>query len=180
MMLLPVFPISKIPFDSSSTLRLLPLLSIEWKGLGYCSHGYFTGPSDSSPSNIHCSTITFDGSYPSMHIFYIRTTIKMTADDYPRLSYDSVSTTDLTVGTTNTVTDTATVIDTSSCNPNDAFSQQLRIGRAVLWYLLLIYIKKSSVHPTIVPTSPWSVRFYFWFQSFLLYIMIKFNSSAAT
>ena len=56
-----------------------------------------------------------------MHIFYIRTTIKMTADDYPCLSYDSVSATDLTVGTTNTVTDTATVIDTPSCNPDDAF-----------------------------------------------------------
>ena len=56
-----------------------------------------------------------------MHIFYIRTTIKRTTDDYPRLSYDSISTTNLTVGTTNTVTDTATVIDTSSFNPNDAF-----------------------------------------------------------
>ena len=89
-----------------------------------------------------------------MHIFYIRTTIKMTADDYPCLSYDSVSATDLTVGTTNTFPDPDTDIDTSSCDPNVAFSQQLRIGRAVLWYLLLIYIIKSSVHPTIVPTSP--------------------------
>ena len=76
----------------------------------------------------------------------------MTADDDSCSSYDSVSATDLTVGPTNTVTDTD--LDTSSCNPNDAFSQQLRIGRAVLWYLLLIYIIKSSVHPTIVPTSP--------------------------
>jgi len=57
----------------------------------------------------------------------------MTADDnsfFP--SYDSISATDLTVGPTNTGTDTN--IDTSSCDPNDAFSQQLRIGRAVLWY----------------------------------------------
>ena len=76
----------------------------------------------------------------------------MTADDDSCSSFDSVSATDLTVGPTNTVTDTD--IDTSSCDPNDAFSQQLRIGRAVLWCLLLIYIIKSSVHPTIVPTSP--------------------------
>ena len=76
----------------------------------------------------------------------------MTADDHSCSSFDSVSATDLTVGPTNTVTDTD--IDTSSCDPNNAFSQQLRIGRAMLWYLLLIYIIKSSVHPTIVPTSP--------------------------
>ena len=76
----------------------------------------------------------------------------MTADDDSCSSFDSVSATDLTVGPTNTVTDTD--IDTSSCDPNDAFSQHLRIGRAVLWYLLLIYIIQSSVHPTIVPTSP--------------------------
>ena len=76
----------------------------------------------------------------------------MTTDDDSCSSFDSVSATDLTVGPTNTVTDTD--IDTSSCDPNNAFSQQLRIGRAVLWYLLLIYIIKSSVHPTIVPTSP--------------------------
>ena len=57
----------------------------------------------------------------------------MTADDDSCSSYDSVSATDLTVGPTNTGTDTD--IDTSSCDPDDAFSQQLRIGRAVLWYL---------------------------------------------
>ena len=47
----------------------------------------------------------------------------MTADEDSCSSYDSVSTTDLTVGTTNTVTDTytASVIDPSSCNPDDAF-----------------------------------------------------------
>ena len=38
-------------------------------------------------------------------------------------------------------------------DPDDAFYRQPRIGRDVLWYLLLIYIMKSSVHPTIVPTS---------------------------
>ena len=61
---------------------------------------------------------------------------------------------------------TGTDIDTSNCYPNDAFSQQLRIGRAVLWCLLLIYIIKSSVHPTIVPTSPWSSDFIFDFNHF--------------
>jgi len=86
--------------------------------------------------------------YSYQHIFYIRTTITMTADDDSCSSYDFVSATDLTVGPTNSDT------DTSSCDPNDAFSQQLRIGRAVLWCLLLIYIIQSSVHPTIVPTSP--------------------------
>jgi len=75
----------------------------------------------------------------------------MTADDDSCSSYDSVSATDLTVGTTITVIDTDTDLDTPSCDPDDAFSQQLRTGRAVL----------SSVHPTIVPTSPRSVRFYF-------------------
>ena len=80
----------------------------------------------------------------------------MTVDDDLCSSYDSVSATDLTIGPTNTVTDTDTDTDinTSRCDPNDAFSQQLRIGMAVLWYLLLIHIIKSSVHPTIVPTSP--------------------------
>ena len=80
----------------------------------------------------------------------------MTADVDSCSSYYSVSVsaTDLTVGQTNTGTGTGTDIDTSNCYPNDAFSQQLRIGRAVLWCLLLIYIIKSSVHPTIVPTSP--------------------------
>ena len=50
----------------------------------------------------------------------------MTADDVSYSSYVSVSTTVLTIGTTNTdaVTDTDTdsVIDTSSCGPNKAFS----------------------------------------------------------
>ena len=55
----------------------------------------------------------------------------MTADDDSCSSYDSVSATDFTFVPTNTVTDTD--IDTSSCDPNDAFSQQLRIGRAVLF-----------------------------------------------
>ena len=76
----------------------------------------------------------------------------MTADDDSCSSFDSVSATDLTVGPIKPVTDSD--IDTSSCDTNDAFSQHLRIGTAVLWYLLLIYIIKSSVHPTIVPTSP--------------------------
>ena len=35
------------------------------------------------------------------------------------------------------------------CSPDEAFYQWLRIGRAVLWYLLLIYIFNYSVHPTI-------------------------------
>ena len=97
--------------------------------------------------------------------------IKMTADDDSYSLYDSVSVsaTDLTVGTTNanTATATATDIDGSSCDPNNAFYRQLQIGRAVLWYLLLIYIMKSSVHPLFVPASPRSVRFYFWFPSTL-------------
>ena len=78
----------------------------------------------------------------------------MTADDDSCSSYDSISATDLTVGTINTVPDTDTDIDTSSCDPDNAFFQQLQIGRAVLWYLQLIYIIKSSVHPIIVPPSP--------------------------
>ena len=45
----------------------------------------------------------------------------MTTDDGSCSSYDSVSATDLTVGTTNTATATATDIDTSSCNPEDTF-----------------------------------------------------------
>jgi len=49
---------------------------------------------------------------------------------------------------------------------NDAFSQQLRIGRAVLWCLLLIYIIQSSVHPTIVPTCSWLSGFIFDFNPF--------------
>ena len=51
------------------------------------------------------------------HILYIRTTIKMTAAVDLCSSYDSVSTTDLSVGTT-TTTDTDCV--TSSCDPDDA------------------------------------------------------------
>ena len=47
----------------------------------------------------------------------------MTADEDSCSSYDSVSATDLTVGTTNTVTDTD--IDTLSCDPDNAFFQQL-------------------------------------------------------
>ena len=62
--------------------------------------------------------------------------IKMTADDDSCSSYVSVSPTDLTVGTTNTVTDTDADIDTSSCDPDKAFYRGLRMGRAVLWYLL--------------------------------------------
>jgi len=68
--------------------------------------------------------------------------IKMTADDDSYSLYDSVSVsvsaTDLTVGTTNATTDTATDIDASSCDPNNAFYQQLRIGRAVLWYRAVV------------------------------------------
>ena len=83
---------------------------------------------------------------------------KMTADDdsYPFYASVSVSATDLTVGTTNANTATATDIDidASSCDPNNTFYRQLQIGRAVLWYLLLIYIIKSSEHPLFVPTSP--------------------------
>ena len=51
----------------------------------------------------------------------------MTADDDSCSPYDSVSATDLTVGNTNSVTDTSTDIDTSSCDPDDAFYQQLQI-----------------------------------------------------
>ena len=89
-------------------------------------------------------------------ILYIRTTIEMTACVDSCSSYDYVSATDLTVSTINTTTATVTVttIDTSSCNPHNTFYQQLRIGMAVLWYLLLIYIMSSSMHPTIGPTSP--------------------------
>ena len=50
----------------------------------------------------------------------------MTADDDPCSSYDSISATDLTVGTTNTVTDTAADINTSDCDPNDSSYQQLQ------------------------------------------------------
>jgi len=46
-------------------------------------------------------------------------TIKMTADDDSCSSSDSVSATDFTVGPITTVTDTD--IDTSSCDPDDAF-----------------------------------------------------------
>eukprot|EP00751_Fragilariopsis_kerguelensis_P016776 CAMPEP_0170852424 /NCGR_PEP_ID=MMETSP0734-20130129/11853_1 /TAXON_ID=186038 /ORGANISM="Fragilariopsis kerguelensis, Strain L26-C5" /LENGTH=52 /DNA_ID=CAMNT_0011222797 /DNA_START=245 /DNA_END=400 /DNA_ORIENTATION=- len=52
----------------------------------------------------------------------------MTSDDDSCSSCDAVSATDFTVGPI--TTDTDTDIDTSSCDPNDAFSQQLRIGRA--------------------------------------------------
>ena len=76
----------------------------------------------------------------------------MTADDDSCSSYDTVSATDLIVGITNIVTATATDIDidTSSCNPDNGFYLQLQIGRAVLWYLLWIYIMKSSIHPTML------------------------------
>ena len=89
-------------------------------------------------------------------------TIKKTADADSYSSYDSVSATDLTVGPINivTVTDTDTDIDTSSCDPNDAFSQQLRIGRAVLWYLLLFYIKVLCASNNCANKSM-IVRFYF-------------------
>ena len=76
----------------------------------------------------------------------------MTADDDSCSSYDSVSATDLTVGTTNTFTDPDTDIDTSSFNPDEPFYRRLRMGRVVLWYLLLIYILKSFVHSTFVST----------------------------
>ena len=69
------------------------------------------------------------------------------ADDSGSL-HDSVSATNLTVGTTNSVTD----FNISSCDPENALYQQLRIRRAVLWYLLLVYIIKPFVHPIIVPT----------------------------
>ena len=48
-----LFPTSKIPFDPRSTLLLL--LSIDWGGLGYCTHCYFSGLSDSSPITTHFS-----------------------------------------------------------------------------------------------------------------------------
>ena len=83
----------------------------------------------------------------------------MTADDDLCSSYDTVSATDLTVGIAiATATATATDIDTSSCDLDNGFYLHLQIGRAVLWYLLLIYIMKSSVHSTIVPTSPFIDR----------------------
>ena len=45
----------------------------------------------------------------------------MTANEDLCSSYDSVSATDLAIDTTSTVTYTATVFDTSSCNSGDAF-----------------------------------------------------------
>ena len=45
----------------------------------------------------------------------------MTADDNSCSSYDSVSAFDLPVINTNSVTNTSTDIDTSSCDPDDAF-----------------------------------------------------------
>ena len=48
-----------------------------------------------------------------------QTTIKMTADDDSCSLYDSISATDLTVGTTNSVTDTSTDNVTSSYNTFD-------------------------------------------------------------
>ena len=57
--------------------------------------------------------------------------IKLPADDDSSSSYDFVSATDLIFGATNTVTATATDIDTSSCNPDNAFYQQLWIKRVV-------------------------------------------------
>ena len=66
--------------------------------------------------------------------------MKMTADDDSCSSYDSISATDLTVGTTNTGPgiNPATDIDNSSCNRDDSSYQQVRIERAILGYLLLI------------------------------------------
>ena len=74
----------------------------------------------------------------------------MTADDDSCSSYDSVSATHLTVDPTKPATDSVT----SSYNLDISSHQQLQIGRDVLWYLLWIYNMKSSVHPTIMPTSP--------------------------
>ena len=68
--------------------------------------------------------------------------------------------TDLTVGTTKPATD----IVISSYNLDNAPHQQLQIGKAVLWYLLWIYNIKFFFLFTIMPTSPWSVWFYFWFS----------------
>ena len=50
-----------------------------------------------------------------------QTTIKITTDDNLCSSYDSGSAIDLHVCTNNSVTDTSTDIDTSSCNPDDTF-----------------------------------------------------------
>ena len=50
-----------------------------------------------------------------------RTTIKMTADDDSCSLYDSVSAIVLPVGNTNSVTATSTDIDSSSCDPDNAF-----------------------------------------------------------
>ena len=47
--------------------------------------------------------------------------IKMTTADDSCSSYDFVSATDLNVGTTNAVTDIATDIGASSCDPNNTF-----------------------------------------------------------
>ena len=47
--------------------------------------------------------------------------IKLPADDDSSSSYDFVSATDLNVGTTNAVTDIATDIGASSCDPNNTF-----------------------------------------------------------
>ena len=74
-----------------------------------------------------------------------------------RFSIDPIITTAAS-STTPPVTDTAT-------DPDDGFYQQLRIGRAMLWYLLWLYMMKSSVHPTIVPTK--TDRSYFIFVSMI-------------
>ena len=46
---------------------------------------------------------------------------KMTVADDLCSSYDSISVTNLTVGTTDAVPDITTDFDASSCNPNNAF-----------------------------------------------------------
>ena len=61
----------------------------------------------------------------------------MTADDDSCSSYDSVSAIALPVGNTNSVTDTSTDIDTSSCDPDDAFYCQQQV---LLLHLLLILL----------------------------------------
>ena len=137
-MILLLFSISKIPFDSSFTPLLL--LCINWGGLGYCTHCYFywslriksitfssidyyfrliPPPFDSGGFRVHL--LLRSSIFYQQHILYIRTTIKITADDASCSSYGSVFATDLTVCTTVTDTD----IDTLSCDPDNAFFQQL-------------------------------------------------------
>ena len=90
----------------------------------------------------------------SLLILYIRTTFDMTADDDLCSLYDPVSTTDLTIGTTNTATTPA--IDTSSCNPDNALWRGLCCGISY-WFTFF----------------SWSIHSYFWFPIFVLVLCLS-------